>query len=275
MYVLTAPCIFDPSLLPEWIPEKPAPEIFRRCIERCGMFGIEMVPLPHKQSIRLPELPAGQEYADLLDDDAVSILIDEWERQVRKIIREKGDPLCVIGVDHSPTCGVNITRSGDDEVRGRGLFFSRFPEIRAVDAKEFAKYRIYLAGPLFSEAEQEYNLALHRLLTGHFFDVYLPQEVGDTSSARGLDEHESMFERHIAALDRCDAVVAVIDGSDADSGTAWEMGYAFALGKRVVALRTDFRRAGRHELVNLMLEQSSLVVTRKEDLPRMLQSPRL
>jgi nucleoside 2-deoxyribosyltransferase/predicted secreted protein len=273
MYVLMAPCVFDPSLLPEWLPDRPNPEIFELCIERCEHFGIEIVPLPHTQSIRMSGLTTDEDPVESLDDESVSSLLDEWEQRVREIVREKGEPLCVVGVDHSPTCGVNITRSGDEALRGRGVFLSRFPEIRAVNARDFAKYRIYLAGPLFTEAEQMYNLLLHQLLSAHFFDVYLPQEVGDTSHARGQDEHENIFRRHIEALERSDTIVAVIDGPDADSGTAWEMGYAAALGKRVVALRTDFRRAGYHELVNLMLEQSSLVATRREDLPLLLRSP--
>ena len=64
--------------------------------------------------------------------------------------------------------------------------------------------------------------------------------------------------------------MAIIDGADADSGTSWEMGYAHALGKKVIALRTDFRHVGHHEHVNLMLEQSSTVVTSREDLMREL-----
>jgi len=68
-------------------------------------------------------------------------------------------------------------------------------------------------------------------------------------------------------------MVAVIDGADADSGTAWEMGYAFALGKRVIALRTDFRSVGINEKVNLMLEQSATVVNSSEALIGAIQSP--
>ena len=68
-------------------------------------------------------------------------------------------------------------------------------------------------------------------------------------------------------------MVAIIDGADADSGTAWEMGYAAALKKRVIALRTDFRMAGSHERVNLMLEQASLVVTDKNELLAALGVP--
>jgi nucleoside 2-deoxyribosyltransferase len=51
------------------------------------------------------------------------------------------------------------------------------------------------------------------------------------------------------------------------------MGYAFAQGKPVIALRTDFRRVGHHEYVNLMLEQSAKVVGSTEELLTTLQSP--
>ena len=61
-------------------------------------------------------------------------------------------------------------------------------------------------------------------------------------------------------------MIAIIDGADADSGTAWEMGYATGLKKTVIALRTDFRTTGSHERVNLMLEQASKVVSTKEEL---------
>ena len=39
----------------------------------------------------------------------------------------------------------------------------------------------------------------------------------------------------------CDAVVAVLDGPDVDSGTCIELGMAHALGKKIIGVRTDFR----------------------------------
>ncbi|MCC7564848.1 MAG: nucleoside 2-deoxyribosyltransferase domain-containing protein, partial [Methanomicrobiaceae archaeon] len=193
----------------------------------------------------------------------------------RGIISERGDPLCIIGVDSSPACGVNATYYDTAKRPGRGAFLARFPDIRAVDAGQFARYRVYLAAPLFSEAEQQYNLVIHDLLTRHLFDVYLPQEVGDNSGCRDKAEHDRIFKKHVEALNAADIVVAICDGPDADSGTAWEMGYAYALGKRVVVLRTDFRMAGHRECVNLMLEESSTVVRSRDDLPSVLHSPLL
>jgi nucleoside 2-deoxyribosyltransferase len=47
----------------------------------------------------------------------------------------------------------------------------------------------------------------------------------------------------------------VLDGVDVDSGTASEIAFAYALGKRVFGLRTDFRLTGDNEaaLVNLQV----------------------
>ena len=137
----------------------------------------------------------------------------------------------------------------------------------------FARYRIYLAAPLFSEAEREYNQSIARLLSVNFYDVFLPQDVGDTHADRGGEEHRRIFDQNKKALESADAVVAIIDGADADSGTAWEMGYAAAQGKPVIAIRTDFRKVGQSELVNLMLEQSSVVVKSKDELLAALGFP--
>jgi nucleoside 2-deoxyribosyltransferase len=273
MYVLVAPCILAPACRARGITTDEDLRYFRRAVERCRRFSIDMVPLPCPETIYLgPDREPGS-FLDRLATPAFAVLLDRLEAEVRTLIRERGEPpLAIVGVDSSPTCGVTATYYSSEKQPGRGAFLARFPEFPAVDVKEFARYRIYLAAPLFSEAERNYNLVLHDLLEAHLFDVYLPQEVGDTSHARCREENGAIFAQHLRTLQDIDIVVAVIDGADADSGTSWEMGYAYALGKKIVALRTDFRIAGHHERVNLMLEESARVVTAKEDLPRALGS---
>ena len=46
---------------------------------------------------------------------------------------------------------------------------------------------------------------------------------------------------NFAAIDACDALLAVLDGVDVDSGVAAEVGYAFRAGKRIHGLATDRR----------------------------------
>lgn len=59
-----------------------------------------------------------------------------------------------------------------------------------------------------------------------------------------VEANERVGRRNADLLRRCDGVLAVLDGVDADSGTAAEIGYAVALGKPVVGLREDLRPGG-------------------------------
>ena len=61
---------------------------------------------------------------------------------------------------------------------------------------------------------------------------------------------------NVRAIDSCDLVLAILDGADVDSGTAAEIGYAFARGKLVLGYRGDFRLAADNagSTVNLQVE---------------------
>jgi nucleoside 2-deoxyribosyltransferase len=112
---------------------------------------------------------------------------------------------------------------------------------------------IYLAGPVFTLAERLFNeeLAgkLERLCPS--LHVFLPQRC-DKDFQDSSDRSRKIFACLMGALDNCDAVVAILDGADTDSGTSFETGYARGRGKRVIGVRTDFRSSKDHGL-NLML----------------------
>ena len=59
-----------------------------------------------------------------------------------------------------------------------------------------------------------------------------------------------------AMIDGCDMVFAVLDGVDVDSGTAAEIGYAFAQGKPILGYRGDLRLSADNvgSMVNLQVE---------------------
>ncbi len=127
------------------------------------------------------------------------------------------------------------------------------------------KKRIYLAGPLFSHAELEYNCKLRDLLLKKGFSVFLPQEdAEDTTDERERQNQECIFKKCVGGMDGSDLVVAVLDGVDVDSGTAWEIGYAYAKEKPVIGLRTDFRSLS-DGIVNLMVEMAIVALARDED----------
>ena len=131
---------------------------------------------------------------------------------------------------------------------------------------------IYVASPLgFSEAGRHfYDGVLIPFLRGLGFEVLdpwasvdrdrvgaiqaLPAGAARRQAWRELNHEIGAANR--AALDAARAVVAVLDGPDVDSGTAAEIGYAFARGKLLVGYRGDFRLSADNEgsTVNLQVE---------------------
>jgi len=130
---------------------------------------------------------------------------------------------------------------------------------------------VYLAAPLFSEAECDFNSRLRDELEGIGLGVFLPQEHSNEIDSELDDRQESIFSKNMAAIDKADILVAVLDGADVDSGTAWEIGYAHALGKPVYGLRTDFRTLGIEGVVNLMIERSVVLCTSLGELVERLE----
>ena len=116
---------------------------------------------------------------------------------------------------------------------------------------------IYLAGPLFSQAEKEFNKKLQKMMLDLGFSVFLPQEdAADTFSERENRKHSVIFNNCLSGLQKSDLVVAVLEGVDVDSGTAWELGYAYSVGKPIIGIRTDFRIQTPDERVNLMIQET-------------------
>ena len=95
--------------------------------------------------------------------------------------------------------------------------------------------KIYLAGPLFSAAERNFNNELTRLLRNKGHEVWLPQEFEQRTMTAN-----QIFAKDVEGIDWADVVVANMDGTDPDSGTSWECGYAYRK-KPVILFRTDFR----------------------------------
>ena len=115
------------------------------------------------------------------------------------------------------------------------------------------KPRIYLSGPLFSQAEIAWGRRVKASLEEALQDVEIiwPHELPGGSPSE-------TFQANLMALDDSDLLVAILDGPQVDDGTAWEVGYFYAKGRKILGIRTDFRRAGEseHSRVNLMVESS-------------------
>jgi len=113
--------------------------------------------------------------------------------------------------------------------------------------------KLYFAGPLFSAAERDWNASLAGRLRAAGHDVFLPQDQEKGKPAAGI------FSTDVDGIDWADALVAIMDNLDPDSGTAWECGYAYGK-KPVVLVRTDFRDSGGPGMpYNPMLTESATI----------------
>ncbi len=119
------------------------------------------------------------------------------------------------------------------------------------------KKTIYFAGPLFTQAELMWNIRLSEIIKTKRKDleIFLPQEKGKQAIVNGKMDFRKIFQICIDGIDTSDVVVAILDGSDSDSGTCFECGYAFSKGKPIIGVRTDIR-GGEDNGLNAMLNHS-------------------
>ena len=114
--------------------------------------------------------------------------------------------------------------------------------------------KIYFAGPLFTTPERTWNAEVTAALRAAGHEVFLPQEQETGKDGPGI------FATDVGGIDWADGLVAIMDGPDPNSGTAWEVGYAFGGGKPILLIRTDFRMlAGTAGDYNPMLAQSATI----------------
>jgi len=124
--------------------------------------------------------------------------------------------------------------------------------------------RIYLAAPLFSQMQRTWNrqLAARIAAENPNWKILMAQDFRENGRFNEARSYPAVFRRCLATIRAADVLVAVLDGPDVDSGTAFEMGVAHALGKTVVGLRTDYRPGADHG-VNLMCARACTYVVRE------------
>lgn len=96
--------------------------------------------------------------------------------------------------------------------------------------------KIYLASPFFQEEEIKVYDRVIENLRHQGLEVFVPREhtVPNDWEMDNQQWAECVFAVDYVAIEQCDIVVVLNFGMYSDSGTAWECGYAYAKGKRVI-----------------------------------------
>ena len=117
--------------------------------------------------------------------------------------------------------------------------------------------RVYLASPMFSQAEKDYNLKIAHVLEEYGYEVFLPQRDGlEAAYLEGKSEEELtelIFNLDYEEVLKADIIFMNIDGRVPDEGANVELGIGYAVGKRCYGFKTDSRAVEKDLDLNPMI----------------------
>lgn len=121
--------------------------------------------------------------------------------------------------------------------------------------------RVYLASPFFNKKECIAVEMVENILREKGLNVFSPRNNQMEHLAAGSRFWSiETFTNDVKFIDWAEVVVAVYHGNYSDSGTAWELGYAYGTQKPVIVIHVG-------EDSNLMVHEGAHANIRMEELP--------
>ena len=145
-----------------------------------------------------------------------------------------------------PSCGVGTSCSFKEF-----LTILDMNQLRITKSpKKLKSIKAYMAGPdVFLKNATEKAEEIRTLCKKYGIRALIPTDNDDIESPKPLSKHEDhefismeIFKSNVALIDKSDFVIANLEpfrGPSADVGTVWEIGYAFAKGKTILAYTSN------------------------------------
>ena len=97
---------------------------------------------------------------------------------------------------------------------------------------------IYIAGPLCEKENRQFLEEFDKICKEFGFETFLPHR--DAGLYEGNeDKIKEISKRDLEEIYKCDLMIGILNGICVGAGTVLEMGYAQAIGKKVIGLKTD------------------------------------
>lgn len=126
--------------------------------------------------------------------------------------------------------------------------------------------KAYIAGPLFTKVERNYLREIDKICKEFNIKTYLPDRDGGLYRKGKTKE---FFEEDVKGFQDCDFVIAILSDSglfnNVDSGTAWEIGYAYAKGIPIIGIYDNTEVLDERK-ISLMISSSVNLVRNKNEL---------
>jgi nucleoside 2-deoxyribosyltransferase len=131
--------------------------------------------------------------------------------------------------------------------------------------------KIYLASPFgFSESTRGFMENLEEQISSLNYEVLNPWRITSPEEFKWINDIKNLQlmkekfselnfkigQKNEHAINDSDVILAILDGTDVDSGTASEIGYACAKNKKIFGYRNDSRLAGENygSKINIQVE---------------------
>jgi len=115
--------------------------------------------------------------------------------------------------------------------------------------------KIYIAGALFSPFERANLEKIDSLCKELEFTTYLPHKDGGLFVREG-NNSSSFFIADRDNIDTSKIIIAILNGTDIDSGTSWEIGYGYSKQKIIIGYLEDIRIFNLNKQLNPMILNS-------------------
>jgi len=127
--------------------------------------------------------------------------------------------------------------------------------------------KVYIAGPLFDKKAEKILNEIDRICKELGLDTFLPaRDAGRFEKG----DSKPFFKKDSEEIDNCQIMIAYLNWKGISSGTAWEIGYAYAKGVPVIAYVEDLKSAGEYDRLCVMCFNSVELVDSLEKLKEKL-----
>lgn len=130
--------------------------------------------------------------------------------------------------------------------------------------------KAYIAGPLLTEENQKKLEQIDKICKELGINTFLPHR--DVGVYQTGQDSKPFFKADKEPLDSCDIIIAVLDWKGIGSGTAWEIGYAYAKNIPIIGLVEDKSSLTRQERMCVMCYNSVILVDSLKQLKQKIKT---
>lgn len=127
--------------------------------------------------------------------------------------------------------------------------------------------KAYIAGPLWDEKDRKELEKLDKLCKSLKIDTFLPHR---DAGIYEKGDSKPFFKKDSETIDKCKVMIAILDWKNIGSGTAWEIGYAYAKKIPVIGLVEDLKSINTFDRMCVMTFNSVKLVDSIEKLKKEL-----